>query len=110
MSKKAEKQEAVKAKLPKNAKLAAIIASATEDLPALVAESEARILEAWDQAAEEAVENETKPKFRLGYSITLDLDANKMETRLSFGVRHSVSVDRDIPDPNQPELGKLEKE
>lgn len=90
-----------------NAKLNAIAEKAAADLLALIQEDERKILDAWNECEEEAQNNETKPKFKLGLSITLDLDKDGMETTLSFGIKHKRTMQCAIPDPNQPEL--LEK-
>jgi hypothetical protein len=87
-----------------NSKLNAIAAKAASDLQSLIKESEEKIMEAWNACADEAQENDTTPKFKLGLSITLDLDADKMESALSFSIRRKLTVESSIPDPNQPEL------
>ena len=87
-----------------NQKLQEISNKAAADLQAFISESEQKLLEAWAQCEQEAQENETKPKFKFGFSVVLDLDANKMETALTFGVRHKLSRDQQIPDPDQPPL------
>jgi hypothetical protein len=88
----------------KNEKLAGIIAKAGDDLKAYAEEHEDKILEAWYAAEEEAADNETKPKFKLGFGIVLDLDKNTMETVLTWAVRHKASSTCQIPDTNQPGL------
>ena len=60
----------------KNEKLNAIAAKAADDLLDLVAESETKILEAWDAATDDAQENETAPKFKLGLAL---YDAGKWQ-------------------------------
>lgn len=87
-----------------NAKLRAIAQRAADNLMQSVAEGEERILEAWHAAEEEAQDNETAPKFKLGYGIALNLEADAMETKLSFGVKHCLNMVDQIPDPNQLEL------
>lgn len=87
-----------------NPKLKAIAEKAAADLLALIKDGEDKILEAWNQCEEEAQANETKPKFKLGLSITLDLDKDAMETALSFGIKHKLTMDCTIPDPSQPDL------
>ena len=89
-----------------NEKLELIAAKAAEDLIGLVRESEAKILDAWHKAAEEAQTQESKPKFKLGFSITLDMDEDKMDCTLSFSVKHSLTAEHGIPgsDAAQPEL------
>lgn len=92
------------ASLPKNPKLRAIATAFSLDVPQLVHDAENEILEAWAQAEDEAQLNDTNAKFALSFAVSLDLEKDKMETKLSFSVRHSRSIDRAIPDPNQPEL------
>jgi hypothetical protein len=87
-----------------NKKLEAIANKAADDLKALIKESEDKIIEAWDAVTDDAQENETAPKFKLGLAITLDLDADKMESALTFSIRRKLTVECTIPDPNQPPL------
>jgi hypothetical protein len=87
-----------------NVKLQAISAKAAEDLQDLIQASESKILEAWDAATSEAQDNETAPKFKLGFAITLSLDDDKMETALTYGIKHKMTVESTIPDPNQMPL------
>lgn len=87
-----------------NPKLEAIAKKAAEDLIALVKESEDKILTAWNSVEEEAQDNDAPPKFKLGLAITLDLDADKMETALTYGIRHKLTAQSEIPDPNQTKL------
>ena len=87
-----------------NAKLESIAARAAEDIRQLIGEAEDKLLEAWQACEVEAQEQETKPVFKIGFGISLDLDKDQMETALTFGVRHKLTIGRGIPDPNQPEL------
>jgi hypothetical protein len=87
-----------------NLKLKAIADEAAENLQDLVEENEVKLLEAWDSCEAEAQANETAPKFKLGLSITLDLDADKMETALTWGVRYKATTECSIPDPAQGKL------
>jgi hypothetical protein len=88
-----------------NAKLESISIKATMDLRSLIHDAEDKLLEAWNSAVEEAQANDTKPVFKIGFTINLDLDKDRMESALTFGVRHKLSVDGAIPDPGQPGLG-----
>ena len=92
----------------RNPKLQAIATRAADDLMDLVRESEEKILEAWNAAESDAQENGVAPKFKLGLSITLDLDADKMESALTFGIRHKLTACCEIPDPSQPSLPLVE--
>ncbi len=87
-----------------NQKLNAIAVVAAADLQAFVKEAEDKITEAWNACVEEAQGQETKPKLKLSFGITLDLDADKMETALTFGVKYKLSADKQIPDPDQMKL------
>lgn len=87
-----------------NEKLEAIATKASADLAVLIKEGEEKILEAWDAAVAEAQDNETKPKFKLAFAIDLDLDADVMSTKLSWGIKHTLTVNATIPDPNQTSL------
>lgn len=87
-----------------NAKLEAIAEQAAERLKALIKDGEKNILEAWSAAEEEALLNEAKPTFRLGFTIALDLDADKATYTLGFSIRHKLEINSPIPDPNQMEL------
>ncbi len=84
-----------------NPKLEAIAQKASADLLALIKDGEAKILEAWAAAEEEAQDNEAKPRFKLGLGITLDLEADTMETALTFGIKHKLSVNAVMPNPDQ---------
>ncbi len=87
-----------------NDKLAGIAAKAATDLCHLVKEGEDKILAAWSNAEEQAQLDDSKPKFRLSLSITLDLDKDTMDTDLSWSVKHHLSVTAPIPDTDQSEL------
>lgn len=87
-----------------NAKLSAIAAQAADKLRALVSESESEILSAWDDVAAEAQASETKPRLRLSYSITVCLDEDRIDHKLSFGVRRVLEASAPIPDPDQTTL------
>ena len=87
-----------------NAKLQAIAHKAAQDLIASIMESEDKILAAWHTAEEDA------QKFKLGFSVTLDLEADAMESRLMYSTKRSVSITSTIPDPNQMELLNKEEQ
>jgi|PlaIllAssembly_1097288.scaffolds.fasta_scaffold85189_2 hypothetical protein len=85
-------------------KLNAIAEQAAIQLRNLVAEAHADILAAWDGCIAEAEAQETKPKLKLAFSITLDLDGGKACYDLSFGIRHKLTITAPIPDPSQATL------
>lgn len=82
-------------------KLQAIADQAAQNLKALVTEGEKDILKAWAACLEEAQVQEQKPKLRLAFTITLDLEKDQAEHDLTFGIRHRLSAVASIPDPNQ---------
>ena len=85
-------------------KLNAIAEQAAVQLRNLIAEAHADILAAWDGCIAEAQAQETKPKLKLSYAITLDLDKSSVGYDLAFGVRHKLSVTAPIHDPSQGTL------
>jgi len=93
-----------------NLKLSLIAQHAARDLAQLIAEKEEELLQAWHQVTEEGELQEKKPIFRIGYTISLDPDGNKMTTGLTFAVRRKLEIVRPMPDPEQPELPLSEAE
>lgn len=68
-------------------------------------EREEDILKAWHENIGEANENEDKfPPLKLGIAATVDLEANKIETVVTFTTRYKSTISEQLPDPNQPEL------
>lgn len=92
-----------------NAKLKSIAEQAAEDLQDFVREKDKDIMEAWRAAETEAKDQETKPMFKLGFAITLNLQDDKMETALSWSVKHKVSCDHEMPSADQPFLPGTER-
>ena len=84
-----------------NPKLKAIIEQASDNFCQLALGSADDILASWDAVVEEAALQESKPKFRLAFAVTLDLDANRMESALTFGIRRRLTADDPIPDPQK---------
>ena len=84
-----------------NPKLEAIAACAADNLKAAVADGEKDILDAWAQAEAEALLQETTPKFKLGFTITLDLDKDQMTTDLAWSIKHKLTITRAMPEPDQ---------
>ena len=68
-------------------------------------ERESDILKAWHENISEAMENDDKfPPLKLSIAATVDLEANKIETTVTFTTRYKTTVSETIPDPNQPDL------
>lgn len=87
-----------------NPKLKAIADKAASDLIQLITDGEEKILDAWNNCEEEAQAQESTPKFKLGIALVLDLDKDTMQTSLSFGVKHTLTIAGGIPDPAQIEI------
>lgn len=87
-----------------NERLETIAAKAAEDLPLLITEAEDNILDAMSKAAAESQLNETPVKFRLSYTITLDMEKSTQENKLAWSVRHCLSHTTQIEDPQQEKL------
>ena len=81
-----------------------IIGQSCEDLRSLALYGEADILNALHRAVAEAELQETKPKFNLGFSISIDPDKGNYETKLSWTVKQSLSIEHTIEDTNQAKL------
>lgn len=84
--------------------LKTISTNAAEDLKALIAEGADDILKAIHKTEEEAQANETKPKFSLGFKITVDFDAASYNCDLSWTLKQTLGTTHSIDDPNQPKL------
>jgi hypothetical protein len=98
------REEPTPVKEIQNQKLALIAGHAAADLVQLIAEKEEELLEAMADVTEEANLQDKKPIIKIGYGISLDPDANKMTTSLTFAVRRKLEIVRPMPDPSQPEL------
>lgn len=73
-------------------------------------EREEDILKAWHENISEANENEDKfPPLKLSIAATVDLEAGKIETSITFTTRYKTTVSESLPDPNQLELPGVEK-
>ena len=81
--------------------LETVAAKAADDLKLFIDRKRDEILAAIEGAIECSEENETACKFKLGLSITLDLDKSQQENILSWGVRHKISAVSQIEDPAQ---------
>lgn len=85
-------------------KLESIAETASHNLNRLIVEASKEIEEAIQKAVVEAQNQEKDAVFRLGFSITLNLDTNKMDCDLSWNVKRKLSVEEEIPNPDQPKL------
>ena len=84
--------------------LAGIAEKSAQDLQNLINEASENIVVAIGQCALEAQLQETKPKFTLSFSIAIEPDKGGFETKLSWTVKKTLSVDHSPEDPNQDKL------
>lgn len=87
-----------------NPKITAIAIKAASELAGLIRESEADILTGIHKATEEAQIQEGKPKFRIGFTIALDIDADVATYTLGWSTKTTRETSSQIPDPNQLDL------
>jgi hypothetical protein len=67
-------------------------------------EASKEIEEAIQKSVKEAELQDKEAAFKLAFGITLKWDAGKMECDLSWSVKHKLSVDEEIPNPDQLKL------
>lgn len=91
-----------------NALLRTISENASADLARLIEEGAEDILKAIHKTEEEAQANDAKPKFSLGFKITVDLDAAQYNCDLSWSLKQTLSTSHSIDDPNQGTLEAVE--
>lgn len=90
-----------------NALLQDIASKASQDLRDLIAEGEKDIIAAIHKMESEAQLQETKPKFSLGFKITVDLDKSVFDCDLSWTLKQSLSASHQIDDPAQGKLSGI---
>jgi hypothetical protein len=63
------------------------------------------MLRAWHENIEEAQDNDGKfPPLKVGMAATVDIEAAKIETTLSFTAKYQTKISAPMRDPNQPDL------
>ena len=87
-----------------NSLLTRIIDQSCADLRSLAFDGEDDILSAIHKMTAEAELQETKPKFNLGFQISIDPDKGTFDCKLSWTVKQSLSTEHLIDDPNQEKL------
>jgi hypothetical protein len=83
--------------------LQAMARNGAKDLIRAIALGESDILADLQRIREEAEEDE-KLKFKIGLSVTLDLDKSTVETAFSYSVKTSVKRTHPVSRPDEPEL------
>ena len=91
-----------------NALLKTISENASEDLRNLIEEGADDILKAIHKTEQEAQANDAKPKFSLGFKITVDFDNGSYNCDLSWSLKQTLSTSHAIDDPNKPKLQGIE--
>lgn len=87
-----------------NALLESVATQAAEDLKAQFIEANDDLLNAIHKMQEEAQLQESKPKFNIGFKITLDFDKSTFDCDLSWTIKQSLSTSHTIEDVNQTKL------
>jgi hypothetical protein len=87
-----------------NPVLKTISEHASEDLSSLIKSGEADILTAMLKVEAECLLQETKPKFSLGFKITVDMSEKTFDCDLSWSLKQSLGVSHQIEDPKQTKL------
>lgn len=90
-----------------NSLLQDIAEKASQDLRDLIEEGERDIIAAIHKMESEAQLQETKPKFSLGFKITVDLDKSTFDCDLSWTLKQSLSASHQIEDPAQGKLSGI---
>ena len=93
-----------------NPKITAIAIKAASELAGLIRESEADILAGMHKAAQEAQLQEAKPKFKIGFTIALDLDCDVATYTLGWTTKMSRETSSEIPDPDQLSLPNMDRQ
>lgn len=89
--------------------MGAFLDTIAEQVRTILFEREADMLHAWHENIEEATASEEKfPPLKLSIAATVDLEAAKVESSLTFTTRYKSTVSGALPDPNQPPLPGLD--
>jgi len=85
-------------------KIEALANQASEQFKALILEAKDEIETAAIACSAEAQVSETEAKLRIGCVAAWSLDRGGVEYSLTFGVRHKLTANAVLEDPNQPTL------
>lgn len=96
-------------KKEQNPLLLDIATKASKDLFDLIAEGNDDILAAIHKSLAEALLQETKQKFNLGFKIVVDLEKSTFDCDLGWNLKQSLSVSHSIDDPNQGKLDGIDE-
>ena len=84
-------------------KIRAIVAKSALSYINLLAHKETELIETLQDVEE-------GQKLSISHGLTLDLEKNNQQDRISFAARHQIKCDGQIPDPAQPGLPGTESE
>jgi len=71
----------------------------------LLDQREDDIAKAWRENIEEAQSNEkNKPPMTITFASSIDIEADKISTKISFTAKYTSAISEPIPDPNQLKL------
>ena len=87
-----------------NPKITAIAIKSGVELAGLIRECDKEIILGMIKAAEEAQLQEGKARFKIGFTIALDLDADVATYTLGWSTKTTRETSSQIPDPNQLDL------
>jgi hypothetical protein len=88
-----------------NARMGSFIDTIVKQCREALCERQDDILAAWHENIQEANAAEKKfPPLKLSISACVDLEANAIETAVSFTVKYTSKVSEPLPDPNQTTL------
>ena len=77
---------------------------ASEDIKRLIKEANDDLLSAIHKMQDEAQLQETAPKFKIAFGISLDFDNHQFDCALSWSVKQSLTTSHAIEDPAQGKL------
>ena len=88
-----------------NERMEAFTDTIIDQVRELLSERQDDILKSWHENIEEAQEAEKDfPPLKLSIAVSVDLDANAIESQVSFTTKYTSKLKASLPDPNQPEL------
>ena len=92
-----------------NERFASFCETLAEQANTVIHERADKMLETWQESMQEATENdEDLPPLKFSLSCSVDLAKNRVETKISFATRYTLTESDELPDPNQPEIPGME--
>ena len=92
-----------------NERMDSFLETISNQVRTILAERSEDMLRAWHENIEEATDNDEKfPPLKLSIAASVDLDAAKVETSLTFTTRYKSTLSGALPDPNQMQIPGIE--